>query len=354
MLIQKHKYLTLDGIRGVAAFFVLMLHMAQLTGDRYFPRAYLAVDLFFVMSGFVISAAYDMQLRSRKLMVYQFLKIRIIRLYPLYFLALLMSIILTVYYLSYEGSFEIAAFCIAIIFGLLLMPSPTFGSGIFPLNPPSWSIFFEVFANMLYAAFRPNLTSKFLVVVMVISGLSLILMSSIWSHSMNFGWGWANIIGGFPRVLYSFAAGLMVHRIRENLAFKMRFNSLIALLILSIVALLLGLPITRHTGMYDLVVVLVVFPILVLFASYVDPEPNTKLEKLFALMGLTSYAIYILQSQFLWIYSEVLLKQRNSSLLTIIASVVALYILAWLIDLFYDQPIRKMLRRKLLDRTKSI
>lgn len=71
-MIQKHKYLTLDAIRGVAAIFVFTQHAGQLFGGRQFLHSYLAVDLFFVMSGFVISVAYDRKPIIQEIISYWF------------------------------------------------------------------------------------------------------------------------------------------------------------------------------------------------------------------------------------------------------------------------------------------
>lgn len=74
---------TLDGLRGVAAGTVLIYHFPSLWSPASAPSAYLAVDLFFLMSGFVIEHAYGQRLATG-LGVRRFLLLRLIRLYPLY------------------------------------------------------------------------------------------------------------------------------------------------------------------------------------------------------------------------------------------------------------------------------
>src|SRR5580698_5736841 len=97
-LVVRRKYHTLDGIRGAAALMVLMRHAGFYFGGLglYLSKgeSYLAVDLFFVLSGFVISEAYDGRL-VEGLSPLEFMKIRVIRLYPLYLLGLLIGTVVT-------------------------------------------------------------------------------------------------------------------------------------------------------------------------------------------------------------------------------------------------------------------
>ena len=351
-MIQKHKYLTLDAIRGVAAIFVLTRHSGDLFGGWQFIHSYLAVDLFFVMSGFVISVAYDESLLSTKLSVIDFIKVRVIRLYPLYLLALVLSILLTLHHAGHDlSAFNWAGLSVQVFLGLLLIPSPISTGNLFPLNGPSWSIFFEIIANVAYAKFRFYLTNRALLLVMVVSAFILTSYVLV-KHNMDFGFNWKNGIGGLPRVLYSFAAGVMIYRLRKIMLYKRISNNWMTLLVLSIVMLLLGLPVTHYVELYDLLVVLVIFPTLVLFSTYIEPTTNSKLETVYGILGLTSYAIYIFQVPFVWAYSGMFIKQGYTSMLPGLVAVFTLFALSMLLDKFYDQPVRRWMRRNFLDTTK--
>ena len=62
---SRHRFLVLDGLRGLAAIAVALYHAGLALGVPYLTtRAYLAVDFFFVLSGFVIAHAYEDQLTS--------------------------------------------------------------------------------------------------------------------------------------------------------------------------------------------------------------------------------------------------------------------------------------------------
>ena len=87
-------FITLDGLRGVAALAVATRHAPFLwqaghpTGFLY--ESYLSVDFFFVLSGFVLAYAYDERFRTG-MSARQFMSARLIRLYPLYLFAFLIS-----------------------------------------------------------------------------------------------------------------------------------------------------------------------------------------------------------------------------------------------------------------------
>ncbi|TIW52974.1 MAG: acyltransferase, partial [Mesorhizobium sp.] len=77
----RHIYLNLDALRGVAAISVMLYHFSPFIADgKVLPSSYLAVDLFFLLSGFVIAHAYDRKIESGM----GFGTFRLIRLYPLY------------------------------------------------------------------------------------------------------------------------------------------------------------------------------------------------------------------------------------------------------------------------------
>ncbi|MDA4698732.1 acyltransferase, partial [Enterobacter hormaechei] len=83
---SKKHYEILDGLRGIAAIMVAMLHILEIFSGGYHTKlminhGYLAVDFFFLLSGFVIAHAYDD--RWNKMTIGQFFKRRLIRLHPL-------------------------------------------------------------------------------------------------------------------------------------------------------------------------------------------------------------------------------------------------------------------------------
>ena len=85
-LASKPHYEILDGLRGVAAVMVIIFHLFEAhAGGSHLTQiinhGYLAVDFFFMLSGFVIGYAYDD--RWNRMTVGTFFKRRIIRLHPM-------------------------------------------------------------------------------------------------------------------------------------------------------------------------------------------------------------------------------------------------------------------------------
>ena len=157
---MKH-YIRLDGLRGIAALVVVWYHLfegfATSPIDQRCNHGYLAVDFFFLLSGFVLSYAYDGRLRSisaaQRLSFGSFLRRRIIRLHPMLLLGLVWGAVAFVLQgsVQWDGT-AVSSICviIALLTSLVLIPAwpgcPTEvrGNGeIFPLNGPMWSLFFE-------------------------------------------------------------------------------------------------------------------------------------------------------------------------------------------------------------------
>lgn len=122
-MVQRRAFVGLDGLRGVAAIMVVLFHAQGLNRvDLTFPSAYLAVDLFFMLSGFVIAHAYEKKLKSG-LSVWRFFKIRAVRLYPLYLFGTILSFAVAVYPAVSTGHHWLAREAVyALPFALFMVP----------------------------------------------------------------------------------------------------------------------------------------------------------------------------------------------------------------------------------------
>jgi peptidoglycan/LPS O-acetylase OafA/YrhL len=175
MAMGKHHYAVLDGMRGLAALVVLLFHIAQQHRVTVLPRADLAVDFFYILSGFVVAYAYDERLRSR--MTFRgFMAVRLIRLYPLLFAGVGAGIGLAVLSSVVDGTPTLADIALAGALGLVLLPSYVFPqwTTAYPFNMAAWSLFFEFFVNALYAAIARHLSIVRLAVVVGIGAAALI------------------------------------------------------------------------------------------------------------------------------------------------------------------------------------
>ncbi len=111
----------------------------------------------------------------------------------------------------------VVALIIATLMNVLLIPA-TPGMEIrgvgemYPLNGPSWSLFFEYIGNILYAFFLHKLSTKVLSILVLSAGCGLAIFA-LWGPLGDICVGFAlteeNIIGGSLRLLFSFPAGLL-------------------------------------------------------------------------------------------------------------------------------------------------
>jgi peptidoglycan/LPS O-acetylase OafA/YrhL len=123
-----HRLLTLDGMRGLAAILVVVYHFEVVV--KLVPSGYLAVDFFFLLSGLVIARTYAPRfedgLKTRDFFVH-----RIIRLYPLFFVGLLLGLMRaagqTVLHLPDRMSFDQLSLAGAL--GFFMLPAPFAGRG---------------------------------------------------------------------------------------------------------------------------------------------------------------------------------------------------------------------------------
>jgi peptidoglycan/LPS O-acetylase OafA/YrhL len=88
----RQRFETLDALRGLAALAVVSGHTQDLFGGSIFPLGYLAVDFFFMLSGFVLAYAYGQRVEGG-LTVGHFMKARLIRFYALYLIGLAIAVL---------------------------------------------------------------------------------------------------------------------------------------------------------------------------------------------------------------------------------------------------------------------
>lgn len=287
-------YPTLDGLRGVAAVAVVAFHAPAVVAGWRPESAFLAVDFFFVLSGFVIAHAYDGRL-GRGLTGLEFLRRRVIRLFPLYLAAsalAAMAALAAVFVLHDANQWTAGRLLICIGLAIVMLPSPV-TSLLFPLNDASWSLFFEFVANGIYATrvlqrdvllmAVPGLAAIGLVVLVLLSGT--VDRGAQWDDP----W-WYTLFGGGVRVMYSFTVGLLIYRHRA--ALRVPRIPVIALMII-LAALLSVDPPVGWRAMFDLVFVLVLSPTIVA-VGYRSAPRTRSLTRLCGFLGSISYPIYVL------------------------------------------------------------
>ncbi|MEI9986891.1 MAG: acyltransferase [Aliidongia sp.] len=292
-------FVALDGFRGIAALCVAFGHGRFLVAGAptpFFAESYLAVDFFFVLSGFVLEHAYGGALRSG-MAPGRFMLLRLIRLYPLYGLALLLSGLLAVVQQVY-GPAGAPAPLGDWLSGLLLIPSPASPDFLFPLNIPAWSLFFELLANLAFALAGRWLRTGAVAAICASSVLLLVMANGFgWlgfggaGGGMNVGVDWASIGGGGVRVTFSFFAGVLLYRLRQQQPRPVRVPLIVLVAIL--LAVLAAYPISGYQVEFDLVATLAVFPGLVFLGAHVVPGKRTSV--VLHWLGAVSFGVYVLQ-----------------------------------------------------------
>ncbi len=348
---DRRMFYTIDGLRGVAALLVVCRHIVPLHGGQLnFQSSYLAVELFFLFSGFVIAHAYDRRFEAG-LGFWEFAKVRWIRLYPLYFLGFLIAV-LTVPLAWALGLRTWPLLPAVIIPNLFLLPIwIKFAGGLlYPFNNPSWTLFFELVANFAYALVVKRLSNRVLAAIVLVSAIGIV-QTAFYFHSLDVGYNRSHFAGGFGRVFFSFFAGVAVYRFQRARPCPIRISPwllLPAACFLLIAKLPHGLvPHSLDRPIYDCLCAVIVFPIFAYLATSVEPGPRGA--KLFALGGAASYALYLIHAplggvlnQFLVLWGQHHHKIKGNAAIGI-AFIACASVIAWLAEKYYDRPVRKWL-----------
>jgi peptidoglycan/LPS O-acetylase OafA/YrhL len=335
---KAHRFVVLDGLRGVAALAVLSLHLVQQHDVTAIPFAGLAVDFFYMLSGFVVAFAYEQRLQSGTMSMTSFAWVRIARLYPLVFLGTLAGIVLALLAAALKGSVTYQDLALSGTLALLLLPSYVFPQWetAYPFNMASWSLTFELLVNALYGAIAPSLTTRRLVKLIACSVVVLVWVA-LMNHGIGGGNNQKNFAYGFGRVMFPFFAGVLLYRFRfpQRMAPWAGFG-----IILGLVGLLLT-PV-HEAGLTSLLYVLLLFPAIVATGAAVKVGP--RLARACCLGGELSYPLYILQGPVLRVGEELLKHwhfSRIGSCLFGIAEAVIVAVVAYVALKFYDEPLQK-------------
>lgn len=367
---SKPHYALLDGLRGVAALLVVWYHIFegfQFAGNKpvidFINHGYLAVDFFFILSGFVVGYAYDNRW-GKTLTLAGFFRRRLIRLQPMVCMGAVIGA--ASFLLSgmerWDGTHATLWLTfLAFVCGCLMlpalpgMPREVRGNGeMFPLNGPCWSLFFEYVGNIVYALFIRRLSTRLLAL------LSFALCCALaWfavtdqSGYGSIGVGWTvdrtNILGGSLRMLCPFTMGLLLSRIFKPIHYARGafWTSAALLLIIFHVSYIYSDGALSLNGMFEAACIIAVFPLVVWYAASgkTTDEASTRICRF---LGDISYPLYIVHYPLMYAFYMWLIKTHQYTLHetwpAALAAVSASIILAWLCLKLYDMPIRKWLR----------
>ena len=368
---SRPRYELLDGLRGVAALLVICYHFgegfATSAIDQAFNHGYLAVDFFFVLSGFVIGYAYDDRWK-RGMTSWRFMLRRVIRLQPMVVFAILFGTLAFLLQgsVKWDGtSVEWHHIIGAVLLGLFMIPTlPSAGVDVrgngemFPLNGPSWSLFFEYIGSIMYAFFLHRLSRRALRWFVAISAIGLgacAIGNMSGTYHLGVGWSMADggFIGGFFRLSFSFGAGLLLSREFRPRRVKGAFWICAVLL-----AALLSMPYVGGdepsvaNAIYDLTATLLIFPAIVWLGACGTTTDRSS-TAICNFLGEISYPVYIVHYPLMyllyaWVWGNSL--TFDSVWWVCVLMFLGIILLAWAVMRFYDAPVRRWLSAKMLHR----
>ena len=398
----KPHYILLDGLRGVAALMVLWYHVfegfafAKGSVIETFNHGHLGVDFFFLLSGFVISYAYDDRWKSRQrstvnsqqttaksLSLKDFFKRRLIRLHPMLVMGAFIGLICFLLQggVKWDGSstpihWTLIAFVLTLFF-IPAYPGASYdirgNAEMFPLNGPSWSLFFEYIGNILYALFIRKLSNKMLTVLVGATGILWIwfVAFDISGYDM-IGIGWTldvvNFFGGLLRMMFPFTLGMLMARLFSQRTTDNRRQSFftnnifwiatIVLFALFSVPYISGEDVTNRVpalanislnGIYELFCIMVVFPLIVWIAALSDSAQSKFTLRISKFLGDLSYPLYIVHYPVMYLFYAWLIKNQYYTLgetwQMVILVLTVCIVLAYACLKLYDEPIRKKLSK---------
>ena len=305
---DKGRFATLDGLRGVAAILVMFYHAGP-KSPVAMPGGYLAVDLFFALSGFVLALAYEPRLRAG-LSLKDFTVNRIVRIYPMLLVGA-----------------AIGAALLPAHAGMLVMvpnfESPTL---LFPANPPMWSLLFELLINLAFAVLALRIGPRGLLWILATSGAVLCYAAFESGQALNVGAFWSGAVFGAARTVFSFTLGVGLYRLRDRLQLRRRATWQAWLLFPVLLGALMFTPTNR--AWWDLACVFMILPAL-LWLGTLWEVPSGKLAEG---LGDLSYPLYCIHAPLVWAG-----KKWGIDMAMLCMAMVAA---AWALDRWVDRPLR--------------
>ncbi len=385
-LASKPRYEILDGLRGVAALMVVIFHLFETYSKgpafQIVNHGYLAVDFFFVLSGFVVGYAYDD--RWDRMTTWGFFKRRLTRLHPMVIAGTLVGAALFFFSgTAFPRTLEVEPwkFALCLVMGLLIIPC---GKGLDirgwnelnSFNGPVWTLTLEYIGNILYAFFLRRLPKVALAVLCAVCAFFTLDLTMGWDvfglfprgphYNVIGGWSLSpdQIYIGFTRLLYPFLCGLLISRILPS--HRSESNPSGSPIHLRggfwwcalVIVVLLAMPCVGGRqgvadGLFQAACILLLFPLIVLAGagSRTTDKRSTAICKW---LGGISYPIYITHYPLIYMQMDWVAQHGDAPLWQHVAVALGVLLLAvllaWGLQKAYDEPVREWLKEHWLKR----
>ena len=372
-IVPKQHFEILDGLRGIAAMMVVIFHLCETWngGDharQIINHGYLAVDFFFMLSGFVIAYAYDDRWSPTngrpRMTLWDFFKRRLIRLQPMVVMANLLGALL--FYQSasprvfpHVAQTPVSKLILVALIGCTVIPIPVSmdirgWQEMQPLAGTAWSLFFEYIANIIYAMGLRKASNRVLVVLAAISA-ALLTMYLVTTPRGDITGGWTlnalELKIGFVRLCYPFLAGMLLQRLHKRIHIRNSFLWCSLLLVLTLVLPRFGMHTTGwRNGLYEAIVIILVYPAIVAIGAG-EQVHSGAIARICRFSGAISFPLYITHYALIYIYSawvydgKLTPKQGLAWGAALFFTAIAI---AYACLKLYDEPVRRWLSRRFL------
>lgn len=343
---MKNKLDSLQIIRAIAACFVVIDHLWQ---ESIVPQFILdfgsfGVDLFFVLSGFIMCLTVSLNEGSKLKNAIYFLKKRVVRIFPIYLFCALPLIILVA---RLDGINNIFFY----LGNILLLPSFVNDSEYRMALPPGWSLVYEMFFYYIFTTYLLVFGNKkklsFALIFTLVALVGLVHLAGIQGSRL----GWVNLsymIG--DSILINFAAGMLSYfiymRYKEKINIKSHFGVMLLIVICALSILL-----SQYNQPKLIARGIPAFLIIIVFLFTRFDSSNSWVKKA-VFIGDASYSIYLSHYYFTFLKTKILMVFSNSIidryLLVNIVSAV-LFVIAIIVGcycyLYVEKPMIKYFSR---------
>lgn len=383
ILASKPRFEILDGLRGVAAMIVVAFHLFE-TYSKGVPyqilnHGYLAVDFFFILSGFVVGYAYDSRW-GQGMTFGSFCKRRLIRLQPMLIMGTLVGALLFYMGGDYPGFASIQKtpwwiIVILALWGCTALPIPPSwdvrGWQEFnPLNGATWSLLWEYFANLMYGLVLRRIGLKLLGFLVIVTAFLTVSLCMNWdffhvldarnyaANTVIGGWSLTpdQLLIGFSRLAYPFLAGLLISRIAFLKVDVPRHGFILCSLILAVALVMPRIGGDNPAnywmnGLYEALVILFLFPFIIMLGRGSTVAGN-RYFGLCKFLGDISYPLYVTHYPIIYVQMGWAASHPDAPLSTHIFMACCYFIIAIALAFasmkLYDLPVREWLTNKFL------
>lgn len=335
------RFVVLDGLRGVGAIMVLILHSTM-----WFRSINLVVDLFFMLSGFVLAHGYGARLRNAEERE-RFVIARLIRVWPLYMLGCAIALGPTLGMAIYGYSFWTIGVWIEAVLTAPFFMILSYDVFSIPLNPPGWSLSFELLANAAFVVTGTRLRPALAIVAAAGAGL-------LWFLSGYHGGktGWLSFWACFPRVFFSFYGGVLLYRLWQWRRLVPPTVPALLLLLAVVLYCVVEPPMVRA---YYAAILFIGNPLIIYLAAHALAHGRTA--SLCKVLGDLSFALYAIHVPVIMIVEglKFLLTGANVASYSVLGGTWPISQplslgLAWIATYHWDFAVRRSLMRRFLPR----